>query len=237
MIDWASHLDWTVKAAAVAAAILALLALAARIKNHASAALKRAGHILKVPSGMVSSLGEKPGDVISESLRALVKSTNLRKIEVQLIQEKLEMGFYLCSPDGHCIETNPYLDDLFGLPSDEMVGYGWLSAVVDHQKHHVAEEWRASVTLGLPYRARYQILNHRTGITVWVRTAAYAITEKGADPTGYAGFLHADDDQDSDVYTAAYLPLDPSLTKTARVRVNDAKKQFLPSESLRICHQ
>jgi PAS domain S-box-containing protein len=234
MTDWVSHLDWTIKTAAIVAACIAIAAAFRKLKKHADKAITRAGHILNVPSGMVSAIGEKPGDIISQSLKALVKSSALRRIEVQLIQEKLQMGFYLCSPEGHCIETNPYLDNLFGLTSSEMAGYGWLSVVVDHQKHHVAQEWNASISLGLPYRARYQIENPRTKQRVWVKTSAFVIKESGGLPSGYAGFLHADEDQKSEVFTAEYMTDLPHKPPTNTSRI---KKQFTPSESLRICYQ
>lgn len=206
-MDWVSHLDWTIKLAAVIAALTALLLFVGKVRRAVANTFQRIVNAMTVPSDLVREFGPDPGGRVSRAIRDLVRKADMGEIERQIIHRHIKMGFYFCSPDGQCIQTNQYLDDLFGLPPKEMLGAGWMRAVVDHQRHLVASEWRASVRYRIPYRARYQIENQRTGELKWVETEAF-ITMEGETIIGLAGYLYVSEDQEDGGFAGCEIPVE-----------------------------
>lgn len=76
-------------------------------------------------------------------------------------------------PSGDYTFVNVALCELLGSHSEEMLGRGWLSSVVDARtREEVWETWRSCVEKKLPYQDRFMVRNPRSGERFFVRAHA-----------------------------------------------------------------
>lgn len=188
-MDWVSHLDWTVKLAAIIAALTAILLLVRRVRGWVGVALARMIHALTIPTAFVREFGELPAEKVRKAFLDLSKGQDLAELRQQVLSKHLEFGLYICETTGRCIEANPYLCDLFGMSREEMMGFGWLNAVAPEHRQGVHADWMWALKTDAPYRATYRVENQRDGSSTWVKTEAFTAKKDGV-VIAIAGILH-----------------------------------------------
>lgn len=70
-------------------------------------------------------------------------------------------GVYECDSAGHCTYVNPTLAKMFGLEASEMMGQGWLAAVLPSERQRVWDAWEKAAKNGTPYEASYTLKSGR----------------------------------------------------------------------------
>jgi len=132
--------------------------------------------------------GEEAGPEIQRLFAIIARSDGEQQLRQRVVESHLKIGVYECDLSGKCIWCNPYLAELFGLDSERMRGYGWLSAIVPDERIDVQKRWRISVDQGIPYDDTYTIENQRTMKRVRCRSRA-DLVKADSEPLCYVGWV------------------------------------------------
>lgn len=139
--------------------------------------------------GLRDRFGDSPGEAIHTMLQIAARARSENALKIDILARVNRVGIYICDTSGLCTATNGVLCELFGRDSKDMLGKGWLGAVIEKDRYRVEEEWRNSLQFGLPYRASYTIHNDRHNVTVECVSEAYAIIDKNGVVSGFVGWV------------------------------------------------
>ena len=140
--------------------------------------------------GMQEAFGSNIGQTQRNMLDQLSKRSSIAEMQRDLIAQHLNLGAFLCTPDGKCTYANSVLQDMFGIGETRMNGFGWLEAIAEDQRQEVHRVWTNSIANGLPYSDHYTVVNQRTGRRYKVKATARPITADGGDVvTAYVGWI------------------------------------------------
>ena len=128
--------------------------------------------------------GSKAGSVLKSAIMDLDRQKNYTQATIEALTKSSELGIYICDESGLCISINIVLEEWLGMSRDAARGYGWLGALVEHQRAH--QTWVWSVKNGTPYRDEYQIRNAVTGEIINAKTETVRI---GTDHPIHIGFV------------------------------------------------
>ena len=135
---------------------------------------------LTAAAGMVTVFGPSPAEEIRKRLLELETVVEAMEFRHNVVCERLGIGIYMCGLDARCSYSNPQLASLFALDRDEMLGWGWLSAVSHNDQDRVRESWQMAVKEKLPYREQYRLRSGKV-----VETEAFLLHNK----TAYIGYV------------------------------------------------
>lgn len=119
--------------------------------------------------------GVDPVEQLFTSIASLRRVHSEIDIRQRILAEHIQLGIYVSSPDGACTWANEVICELFGLNSEEMKGYGWLTSVKESDRRRVHEEWRYAVDQGIPYSNHYFIVVDGNEIAVESRACAAVV--------------------------------------------------------------
>lgn len=136
-----------------------------------------------------SVFGDDPAEKIRNTQDIYDAAQRLLETRVSIKEEWLKIGVYICDKDGSCTWTNSWLNKMFGLDSQEMLGFGWLSAIDPKDRKRVNEEWIYSINNKIPYNASYFIINKRDDVSIFVNTKAFAVIDSDDEVICYIGYL------------------------------------------------
>ncbi len=140
----------------------------------------------KASQDLTEHFGENPGKALKFLASRLTEENGKLKLRLDIHEEYLEIGIYICDPHGKCIWANKNLADLFGVNTEDMRGYGWLASI--ENKEDALKRWVFSVNNKIPYRDSYIVENQRTKEKIYCMTRAEpSIVEDVL--LGYVGFV------------------------------------------------
>lgn len=115
--------------------------------------LHQAGvHVIK---DIEKQFGKEAGRVIKDLLREKGLEIVIDEMRLNIIENAIGLGIYICSSDGRCTYANKTLSKMFGLSQQEMIGNGWLKPIVDKQTAYT--NWKRSVDHNIPYEDIYEV--------------------------------------------------------------------------------
>ena len=117
----------------------------------------------RVMLSIESSFGNEAGKKIKDMFYDLHNRLDIGNVRLDLLENTVNLGIYICDSDGKCIYANNTLSKIFGLDKSEMLGFGWLKPVTN--KEEVFKEWEFSVKNKIPYKTEYELLNDNTIVT------------------------------------------------------------------------
>lgn len=155
------------------------------------ALIRFAGRMYRVLPA-VDRLHDLFGESPIEELHALVADirTSVGEFEIRqrIAERHLEIGIYVCTPDGKCTWANDFLCDAFGVDSTDMLGFGWIGAVAKSEQVRVHTAWKSAVAEGIPYRESYEV-EPRDGKDRWrAMTQAWPVV-RGGKTVCYVGYV------------------------------------------------
>ena len=133
--------------------------------------------------------GDTPAETIKKLYESIQNSHDLLEVKQQIYERFLEIGVYICDLEGKCTFTNDYLNEIFGLDSRDMRGFGWLQAIHSEDRKRVHETWLYAIREGIAYNCEYTICNYREEKSFDVRTTAIAVTDEKDIKTFYVGYI------------------------------------------------
>ena len=104
--------------------------------------------------------GANPVDELHKIMSSASASIGELEIRQRIAERHLEIGVYVCRPDGECSWANDFLCEEFGLDSSEMRGYGWLSAIARDDRERVHTEWLRAIEHHVPFNETYTVEPH-----------------------------------------------------------------------------
>lgn len=128
-------------------------------------------------AGLAETFGENPAEKIKTALLNLQRAQSIAEIERQLFSKHLNLGTYVCSPDGQCTAVNQTLVELFGLSREQFIGFGWTEAIIPEDRLKTIEVWKRSVAERSAYDATYTVYNRITKTKRRMRTHAYSVLD------------------------------------------------------------
>lgn len=134
--------------------------------------------------------GDSPAKTIKEIYEAIQTAHDVLEIRQQISEKYLKIGVYICDLEGKCSWSNQYLNDMFGLDSEEMKGFGWLRSVSQRDRKRTHEEWLYAVREGIAYSCDYHVHNERDNKKLFVRTEAVSVIDDKNEKKCYVGYLY-----------------------------------------------
>lgn len=140
-------------------------------------------HILK---DIERNFGKEAGRVLKEIVQQRGLQIAIDEMRLNIIENAVGIGIYICDSAGMCTYANKTLAKIFGLSQEEMLGYGWITTIVDKQKAY--SNWKFSVDNKVPYRDEYEIKNLE-GIITCTTEAEPSYDDSETVILGYVGIV------------------------------------------------
>ncbi len=137
-----------------------------------------------------TAYGDSPAETIKALHEAIQTAHDVLEIRQQISEKYLKIGVYICDLDGKCVWSNEYLNEMFGLDSKDMKGFGWLQAIHPKDRKRVHEEWLYSINENIQYNCEYTVCNPRDGRLIHIRTEAVAVVDEQDTKKCYVGYLY-----------------------------------------------
>jgi PAS domain S-box-containing protein len=133
--------------------------------------------------------GPTPADAIKALHDTIQTSTGLLEARQQIAEKYLKIGIYICDLEGKCTWTNDYLNNMFGLDSNEMRGSGWLQAVHPADRQRTNNEWQYAIKNNIAFNCEYTICNRKDCVSILVLAEAVAVLNDQDQIQCYVGYL------------------------------------------------
>lgn len=128
--------------------------------------------------------GKEAGRAIKEILQKRAASLVIDGIRLDIIENAIGLGIYICDATGKCTYANKTLANMFGMQQKDMLGYGWTTNIIDQQKAFL--NWRFAVDNRIPYNDVYEVeLNGK--IVKYISEAEESISD--GELIGFVGIV------------------------------------------------
>jgi len=145
-----------------------------------------------------SLFGDNPAHTIKSNYDSIKQSTEILSIRQEIHEKYLQIGIYISEcTDGRTLWTNEYLNDLFGLDSQEMLDFGWLRAVKFNERNNIYKTFSYCIKNKTPLQCIYNIYNEKTKKEYTVETEAFPVLNNEAI-TCYVGLVIIRKDQENE---------------------------------------
>jgi PAS domain-containing protein len=151
--------------------------------------IKNAIRSFHLSNKLHSIFGDSPAEKIRDTQDLYDAAKSLLEARVSISEQWLKIGVYICDKDGACTWTNEHLNNIFGLDSKDMLGFGWLAAIDQDDRKRVNEEWLYSINNKIPYSSAYFIRNTRDNLLISIKTKALAVVDNEDEVHCYIGYL------------------------------------------------
>jgi hypothetical protein len=158
--------------------------------------LKNAINSINIINQFTNIFGDNPAKTIKEFIDGIKQSSDIISIRQEIHERHLQVGFYICEPkNGSTLWTNEYLNDLFGLDSQEMKDFGWLRAVPFEERTNIHSIFSLSIKNKTPLQCTYKITNNTSGKQSVVKMDAFPVMN-GTEVTCYVGLVIVEKEND-----------------------------------------
>ncbi|APB34768.1 serine/threonine protein kinase and signal transduction histidine kinase (STHK) with GAF and PAS/PAC sensor [Gloeomargarita lithophora Alchichica-D10] len=104
----------------------------------------------------------------------------------QFLLNVLPIGIAITNAAGSCIYVNEYLSQqLWQMPSDEMLGWNWTDAIHPDDREQVTQSWQRAIDTPIHEYAEEYRLQRRDGAVIWVRDQALVLRNPHGDIAGF----------------------------------------------------
>lgn len=162
---------------------------------------KKARHAISsinTMSQFTTIFGDSPAKTIKDLHDSIRQSADIMSIRQEIHEKHLQVGIYICEPkNGRTLWSNEYINDLFGLDSQEMKDFGWLRAVPFEQRAKVHDNFSLSIKNKTPLQCTYTIINDKTKREFTIETDAFPVLNNN-EVTCYVGLVVAKKEQVKD---------------------------------------
>ncbi|MDV3347301.1 PAS domain S-box protein [Leptothoe sp. LEGE 181152] len=98
------------------------------------------------------------------------------------------VGIFRANTEGSCIYVNKHLCEIARLPSEKMLGAGWIQAIYPEDRDIILAEWHNATSQNLPFQVEYRFGNP-SGPVTWVYEKAVPEFNHAHEVIGYIGCL------------------------------------------------
>jgi len=136
--------------------------------------------------------GKNAGRVLKEIIQRRGLDIAIDEMRLNIIENTIGLGIYICHSDGKCTYANKTLAKMFGISQEDMLGYGWLAPIVDKQKAY--QIWKFALDNNIPYRDKYEVTVDGE-IKLYYSEAEASVSENDGIILGYVGIVRLIDDK------------------------------------------
>lgn len=131
-----------------------------------------------------------------------------------------ETAMFELSPTGDCVHANRAMSNLLGLTREQLLGRGWLEAMIDTaERERAREALETAVKHNMPFRDTWRIHNRETGERFIGTVGTQMIRNKVGDKLLMFGSLEKTRCMREEERTNAAIPAsEDTPTKTIRVQ-------------------
>jgi diguanylate cyclase (GGDEF)-like protein/PAS domain S-box-containing protein len=143
---------------------------------------------------VVTSVRDQQGQ-ITGYLGIAADVTRRKQAELQLrtseqrfrtLATEAAVGVYETDAQGACLFVNDRWCQMTGYTAQESLGNGWVRAIHEEDREHVAVIWQECASWGREFSLEYRY-RHRAGGVVWVIGSAVPLRNAAGQITGYLG--------------------------------------------------
>jgi len=97
------------------------------------------------------------------------------------------IGIFMSNAQGSCVYSNPRLQELTGLGAEQLLGWGWSSALHPEDREQTSSTWRATAAAGGVFQHESRLI--AKGRPVWLRVLAKPFGGPDGTVAGYVGVV------------------------------------------------
>jgi hypothetical protein len=106
------------------------------------------------------------------------------------------VGIFEAEPvTGKYTWVNNTLCNLFGIPFNEMLEYGWVTGIERSERVSVVDGWKNAIVKDIPYEWEYTVINQKTKDEVKCRVTTHALRNLDGTPLMYYGTVEVVDSE------------------------------------------
>ena len=140
----------------------------------------------------VSAFMPKPGQVAAifeDVTESYLMEQALRESEelFRTLSAAAPIGIFMTNAQGSCIYSNPRLQELTGLSSEECLGWGWNRALHPEDRAQTGALWREATAAGATFQHEFRLIAN--GKPVWARGLARPFIGTDGVIAGYVGIV------------------------------------------------
>lgn len=106
---------------------------------------------------------------------------------IHALLDTFKIGLFECDKDGDCTWVNKALCEIFGMTSEEILGHGWVAAIIEDQRSKVFAEWMNSVKNDFPFTWQYNIINKESGENIRIAVTSITVRDDHGEPILFFG--------------------------------------------------
>jgi len=112
---------------------------------------------------MTHEFSPNSGKSIKDRINRIDESMRLSELRAKQVADNImATGIIEFNEKGEVIWANKGVIEILGMSSDELLGKGWLSAIVEEQRIHTWEEWQKNIQYGMRFQSELTIVNKKT---------------------------------------------------------------------------
>lgn len=157
--------------------------------------LKKLNDINSTINTIKLELQPNGGSSIKDKINMIEEHLTLANLRWRLLNTGNPIAVFECDEKGMITFANPAMVELFGLTEEELLGKGWLKALLDQEKRQeVWQSWDDAIKQDIPYEDYFTIKNAKTGKSVKCKATAIAHRTRKNKIIGYYGTIILDND-------------------------------------------
>ena len=133
--------------------------------------------------------GDNPAEAIKAIHDAIQTSYEVCELRQQITERNIKIGIFICDTKGRCTWSNSYLNELFCLDSQDMMGFGWLQAIRQSDRKRVNESWLYAIEHDIAYDCDYVVVNKRDNLLIDIVATAMAVKDDKNVVQCYVGYI------------------------------------------------
>ena len=128
-------------------------------------------------------------DNIEGKIDSIHSTLYILRHKCAFLMNECKIPIWECDLSGKCIWANKYLLDLFGMDLENVLDFGWLNALHPDDIQTTNSKWLKSIEMGVPYKARYRVVNKKTGENIFCQTASFKISDENGVALSFLGVV------------------------------------------------
>jgi len=125
--------------------------------------------------------------VIEKLIEDLSEDLDTRRQVLIAVLNAMELACWESDENGNCVFASNKLSEIIGLPTNQILGNGWITNLIESDKQRVFTEWENSVKQKRMFVMKYGFI-HSNDVIINVRAVSSPIIVKGK-LQGFIGIL------------------------------------------------
>ncbi len=128
---------------------------------------------------------EQAQETTEEQVHIRTAELRTAKAKLRAMSDSSPLGMFVCDAQGAFEQVNRMYEVISGLPFEQILGWGWTSAIHPADADRVLHHWRKAILSGSDFRSLHRF-QHPNGTVIWTSVVAGPMHE-GDLLTGFVG--------------------------------------------------